>query len=176
MTAATLAAPVDTAQTAWELEQMLALAESLQPHRILEIGVWEGGTLWHWLHLAREVTAVDDTMRDPGPACWQGWAEAAQSRLTLLHGDSRDPEIVDAVRQHGPYEFALIDADHTYEAVKADWENYRPFVTGVVCFHDVTPRPDYGVAELWGEIKRDHRTVEIVDGAGRYNGIGAVWL
>jgi cephalosporin hydroxylase len=167
---------VDTAQTTWELEQMLQLVDTIRPDRILEIGIWEGGTLWHWLQRAQAVTAVDDTMRDPGPGEWLCWAEEAGTQLYLLHGDSRDPAIVESARRRGPYQFALIDADHTYQAVKADWENYRDMVEGVVCFHDITPRPDYGVSELWGEIKAEHRTVEIVDGTGIYNGIGCVWL
>jgi cephalosporin hydroxylase len=171
---------VDTAQTTWELTQMVGIAADLQPDRILEIGVWEGGTLAHWLRHANTVTAVDDTMRDPGPDEWHRWADAAGTTLHLLQGDSRDPDIVDSVRRRGPYQFILIDGDHTYQAVKADWWNYRPMVDqgGVVCLHDIVARPDYGVPELWGEIKAEPgaRTVEIVENSGRYNGIGVVYL
>src|SRR4051812_36281041 len=99
---------------------MLSLAERVQPERILEIGIWEGGTLWHWLRFAQTVTAVDDTMRDPGPDAWTAWAEQTGTELSLLHGDSRDPAIVESVRRRGPYQFVLIDGDHSYDGVRAD--------------------------------------------------------
>ncbi len=51
-------------------------------------------------------------------------------------------------------------------------------VGGIVAFHDITPRPDYGVHELWGEIKQEPgvRTLEIVENSGSFNGIGVVYL
>lgn len=170
---------VDLAQTEWEFEQLLDLLIGWQPRRILEVGIWEGGTLYEWLDLGSHVTAVDDTMRPPGPGEWQKWARLSACELELLHGSSHDESIVARAAELGPYDFAFIDADHRYDAVKADWDNYRPMIEpgGLVAFHDIVPRPDYGVDRLWAEIKTAHRTVEIVDGgSGRYNGIGIVYL
>lgn len=169
---------VDTAQTTWELEQLLVLVNAQGPLSILEIGVWEGGTLWHWLQHADTVTAIDDTMRNPGPGVWQTWADDAHTDLHLIQGKSQDPDVIVAAAKHARYDLLFIDGDHTYDSVKADWVNYWPMVAegGLVAFHDITTRPEYGVSELWGEIKSDHCAVEIVDGSGRFNGIGVVWL
>ena len=32
----------------WEFNQLLALASQMEPLRILELGVWQGGTLTQW--------------------------------------------------------------------------------------------------------------------------------
>lgn len=169
-------------QTPFELHYMLGLLrDQPRPLTVLEIGVYEGGTLWHWLQKADRVVAVDDTMRDPGPAVWKSWAAKAGTDLTLLHGSSHDPEIIEQVRVLGPYGFCLIDADHSYAAAKLDWENYRDMIdpNGIVVFHDILPRPDYGVDQLWAEVKAQpgSRTMEIVEDANSARcGIGAVWV
>lgn len=173
--------PVEPAQTEWELEQMLNLFQRLKLRRVLEIGVYEGGTLWHWLQPGVKVVAVDDTMRPPGPDTWYRWADDAQAELTLLHGSSHDSEILEQVAEHAPYGLVLIDADHTYEAARLDWENFAPMVEpeGIVCLHDILPRLGYGVDVLWQQIKTQPgaRTIEIVE-AGNVspNGIGVAWM
>lgn len=169
-------------QTPWELAYMLGLLRDLpRPLSVLEIGIYEGGTLWHWLQKADLVVGVDDTMRDPGPEVWNSWAAKAGTELVLLHGSSHDPWLIEQAREHGPYGFCLIDADHTYDSVRRDWDNYRDMIrpNGIVAFHDILPRPDYGVNFLWSEIKAEPgaRTMEIVEaGNTAACGIGAVWV
>ncbi len=173
---------VETFQTPFELDQMLALFDRKDPARVLEIGSWQGGTLWHWLQTADHVVAIDDAMRFAPQ--WNQWAEDAGADLQLLLGRSQDPDVVVQVFEHGPYGWVLIDGDHTYEAVKADWDNYSRMVEpgGIVCFHDILPRHSYGVAELWAEIKTKvgRQTVEIVETSDpddpRWGGIGVVFL
>jgi predicted O-methyltransferase YrrM len=84
------------------------------------------------------------------------------------------------VRELGPYGFCLIDADHSYEAAKKDWELYCDMIepNGIVCFHDILSRHSYGVDQLWQEIKGNgRRTMEIVEDANSARcGIGAVWM
>lgn len=169
-------------QTPWELATMIGLLRDLpRPLRILEIGVYEGGTLWHWLQKADTVVGVDDAMRDPGPSVWSEWARKAHTNLILLQGSSHDPAIIASVTEHGPYGFCLIDADHRYEAVRQDWENYRGVIQpgGIVAFHDLIPLPDYGVHRLWAEIKAEpgSRTIEIMEDENPARcGLGLVWL
>ncbi len=169
-------------QTPWELACLLGLLRDLpKPLRLLEIGVYEGGTLYHWLQRSELVVGIDDTMRDPGPEVWNGWAQKFGADLVLLQGSSHDPELIEKAREYGPYGFCLIDADHRYEPVKADWENFRDMVqpNGIVAFHDIVPREDYGVDRLWEEIKAEpgSRTIEIIeDESPARCGIGVVYV
>jgi cephalosporin hydroxylase len=174
---------VETFQAPFELEQLVTIFEQLQPASVLEVGCWHGGTLWHWLQQpGATVVAIDDEMRMGH--VWEDWADEAGSTLHLLRGSSHDPELIEAARDLGPYEFVFIDADHTYQAVRADWDNFRPMVArgGVVAFHDIVPRPGYGVSEVWEEIRgaTGARWVEIVETVAPENesrcGIGVVWL
>lgn len=145
-----MSTPVETFQVDWELRHLLETFEILRPRRILEVGAWHGGTLWHWLRWADHVVVVDDEMRKADE--WQQWADDGLAELYLLQGDSRDPELVAKAQELGPYDFVFIDGDHRYEAVRADWANFSPMAR-VVAFHDILPRPGYGVSELWSEVK-----------------------
>jgi predicted O-methyltransferase YrrM len=56
----------------------------------------------------------------------------------------------------------FIDADHSYDAVKKDFELYAPLVSdgGLIVLHDVVnPRwVDNGVAKFWQEINEEYET------------------
>ena len=164
---------VDVFQNLWELDQFLAVIERHKPKRVLEVGSWHGGTLWHWLQFHGRVVAIDDEMRMAEE--WKGWAKKAKADLHLLQGYSQQESIVEAARELGPYDFIFIDADHRYEPVKADWENYSPMIApgGIFAFHDTQHigDPTYGVERLWGEITAgpDVRWMHIVM-------MGLLWL
>lgn len=174
--------PVETFQTPFELDQLLAIVERHQPRRILEVGAWDGGTLWHWLQIAEHVTVVDDRMSGTDNFC--RWAADAGTHLTLLQGLSQGSVIIARARMFAPYDLVFIDGDHTYESVAADWANYSPLVAegGIVAFHDILARPGYGVDRVWAGIKGKPgtRTVEITvspnEDPSERNGIGVVWL
>lgn len=169
--------PVETFQEWFELDQLAAIYQRLKPERVLEIGCWKGGTLQRWLS-SPHVVAVDDAMRDSER--WHDWAAETGCDLHLIQGNSSAPGVVETVRRLGPYGFVFIDGDHTLDAVKADWANYRPMISrgGVCVFHDIVEREDYGVSELWAEIKQSGRpTIEIIQARKPgYCGVGAVWV
>lgn len=170
---------IEAYQNTWELDQMLAVVDRLNPKRVLEVGTMWGGTLWHWLQIADTVVSVDDEMRRAGD--WAEWADEAGADLVLLQGISQDEGIIELAREFGPYDFIFIDADHRYGSVKADWENYRDMVApgGVLAFHD-TNHPendaDYGVKQLWEEITSDTdvRWMHIANTG--HCGIGLLWM
>lgn len=79
---------------------------------------------------------------------------------------------VDEVREvtGGKIDYLHIDADHTYEGSKSDFDNYSPMVRsgGVIQMHDILlgkdlPGTDMGVFTLWKELKETHQTYEFVD-------------
>lgn len=166
-------------QTQFELDQMVTLCRILKPEAVLEVGAWDGGTLVEWLRIADRVVVIDDRMRRHQE--WQEIAEMEDTELHLLAGDSHNPEIVAAAAERGPYDWVFIDADHTYSAVKADWENFSPMVSpgGAVAFHDIFPRADYGVSDLWRELKTrpGARWLEIGETLDPpIHGIGVIWV
>lgn len=95
-------------------------------------------------------------------------------------GDSKSDAVINFVETRAPFDAILIDGDHTYAGVKADWENYRGLAR-IVAFHDivgdgqrekVTNRA-VEVPRLWAEIKETglYETHEFVD-EGSAMGIG----
>ena len=184
--------PVITAQIAWELCEMLQEMDAIDVHNVLEIGTMYGGTLLHLIEHAADdaqIIAVDwgsHNWRPPvefDPRVWRDWVRAGQ-RLHYVEGDSHDPAIVDAIREMMPVvDFLLIDGDHTYEGVTADFHAYGPLVRpgGLIVFHDlVTPnngRQDHiQVIRLWREIQAaGYKTREIRSGDERC-GIGVVYV
>ena len=169
---------VEAFQNPWEFDHLLALVEREKPRRILEIGAMYGGTLQHWLKIADSVVVVDDRML--GAQDWERWADVEGTDLSLIQGASQNPSVVSTARKLGPYDFVFIDADHTYDSVSADWNNYGVGAP-MVALHDILPRPNYGVSQVW-ESLRDHgaKWVEIchyatLPGNEGPCGIGVVW-
>ena len=53
----------------------------------------------------------------------------------------------------------FIDAEHTYEGIKADFNNYLPMLSkkGVIGFHDVEC-PDWkGINKFWNELESTNK-------------------
>lgn len=109
---------------------------------------------------------------DPEPILRQTIAEiGAEGHEThLFLGNSRAPTLVKAVQDLGPYDFCFIDGDHSYEGVKADWENYGPHAK-VVAFHDIVNNT--GCFRLWQELKEQYRTIEYT--SSLFLGIGILY-
>lgn len=104
-----------------------------------------------------------------------------------IYGDSTEEAIIEAVREHGPFDCIFIDGDHRYEGVKKDFLNYLPMAVKIVGFHDINseglhnqanPALKYGVYYLWQEIKEDFEENEchefIKEETKRPMGIGAL--
>jgi hypothetical protein len=159
----------------------------------LEVGSKFGGSLWrvaNALPIGSRIVSVDM------PGGTKAWTESRRSLTAcveelnrrgydarVIWGSSFDAAIIDQVRALGPYDAALIDADHRLPGVTQDWNNYGPMAR-IVAFHDlawkratdwVGTRID--VPEFWASIKDDfERTQEIIlCPTGKNNGIGVLW-
>lgn len=170
-----------------EMEWLLALYAERKPMRVLEVGSYFGGLLKQLILRAQPgavIVSVDlynlpyaDNRRR-----YAGWAQQAGVEVHAIAGNSADPRTVKAAAKHGPFDFIMIDGDHRDAAVRADWAAYRPLAAddGVVLFHDILDNrkahPEIQVAQLWSEIRATHTTREIIDGNGKWGGIGAVFL
>lgn len=178
-------APVQVFQRDWEFSTLLELFRDRQPRRILEVGSYHGGTLYHWLHNATKnslVVSVDTYTAADNRDLYPEWANG--HTLEVIQGDSASEKTVERVAEHAPYEWVFIDADHLYENVKADWENYQPMCGqgGIIALHDIYSdpnlHPEIEVNRLWREIQaRGYITQELVCNTQlAWSGIGVVYL
>jgi predicted O-methyltransferase YrrM len=125
-----------------EAELQLLLQHSRGARTICEIGCYEART-----SVALALRAPEARVFSVDPFC-KGrlgirYAEllarlhrrrTSAKNLVFLRGLSQEV----APTFHEPIDFLFIDADHTYEAVRRDWEDWMPKVVdgGVVALHD----------------------------------------
>ncbi len=174
-----------------ELAALLALVYDHQPEVVWEIGTATGGTLWA-LAVTLEIPAVLVSIDLPGgpfsggatifPEDLQRLVRDHCAHLTIIHGDSRTVDLP----KPAP-DFVLIDGDHSFEGVEADWERYSPLVKpgGLIALHDIVLHPAYTgveVEQVWREIRENEVTVEIIDpthttglARNQWGGIGVVF-
>jgi predicted O-methyltransferase YrrM len=161
-----------------ELEGLIDLFQAAGVRSYLEIGARYGGSferVMESLPKGSRGVAVDF----PGGAF--GDEESAPILCSALRrlkfkgclvrsifGPSQAPEVIDRVRRLGPFDAVLLDADHSYEAIKKDFEVYAPMAK-LVILHDVAApefvRSKFGlpveVPRFWQEVKSKYPHFEI---------------
>lgn len=144
-------------------EELIGLCQAIERLGIrsyLEIGVWTGA-LVRTLHRLFAFDAV--------AACDHGWAEQRGLEITVptdcrfLRADSDSEAFRRWRAELGHVDLVMIDANHAYRAVKADFELNRLFPHRFLALHDITgySRWTRGVGRLWRELDHGH-TLEIV--------------
>lgn len=175
---------IECSQDMLELAQMLEFVKG--SHSLLDIGSRYGETLRRMSEVLAPrstVVAVDWPLVDGLDPIFNPRASLeakAEEILRMGHrvhvgfGDSHASNIIEHVRGLGPFDFGFIDGDHSYEGVKADWENYSP-MCAVMGFHDIIN--NHGCLKFWKEISAKYRTTELINYAGRRMlGIGIVFV
>jgi cephalosporin hydroxylase len=167
------------------------------PRVILEIGSLHGYTLQGWGSAVQRGAFIIsvDLLLPPGDSRhflqkagheggWS-WMLINQGHYPfIIPGDSRNPETVGRVanitmQPNRAVDFLFIDGDHTYEGVKADFENYFPFLRkgGMVAFHDIAANESGGgVHRFWNEIKGGFQYREILHSETHNYGIGVLYV
>ena len=178
-------APIQIRSELMELGRVIAAAK---PVRALEIGTARGGTLFVLCRLAAsDATVISLDLRHGAfgggysplrMPLYRRFASPGQS-LHLIRADSHDMDTLERVRKilgPEPLDYLFIDADHTYEGVKRDFEMYSPLVRkgGTVVFHDIV-QDESGceVPRFWSEIKDQYLSREIIDAEENF-GIGVL--
>jgi predicted O-methyltransferase YrrM len=179
-------APVPILQWQWEFQAVLDLYEERKPMKVVEVGTYHGGTLYHWLSKATPgatvisidsyVTGVDNS------GMYQDWCPT-DVELIAIRGDSRKVWI-DQGHLLRDTDWLFIDAGHTFNEVLDDWQSYSQFVApnGVVLLHDIVPggeqHPELEVHQLWRQIQaKGYVTQEVIsDHVADWGGIGIVYL
>jgi predicted O-methyltransferase YrrM len=117
---------------------LYSLIFGMQPKNCLEIGTFRGGSS------AIICGAMDDTgfgqlaCVDPMPKIEPALWSKMSNRCRLFEGPS--PDILTQVAEQisAPFDFALIDANHTYDAVRRDIVGVLPYLAdqAYLLFHD----------------------------------------
>lgn len=153
-----------------ELADFLAMLAAKEPKILVELGAGYGGSLYAWCAVVPTVISVE-----VNPVYIHSLHGA-----TMLQRDTHDPDTIPALREllgGQQIDCVFIDANHAYDDVLRDYEDYRPLVRpgGLVALHDiVTFREGEHVPKVWSEIK-DDTAVEIIHPAGgQWGGIGVM--
>lgn len=144
-----------------ELKDFLQLMLECRTKKFLQIGL---GTFAS-THLATslfcdEVTSVEFDMERANHWIFEEPFSTKNDfvKNTILVGDSRGDKLIERTGSYGPFDALFIDANHSYEYVKADHENYSPMVGkgGIVAFHDALLEGDrYGTPKVLRELDED---------------------
>lgn len=178
-------------QKAQELEALLMVVESLAPKTIVEIGVGKGGTAWCWSKFPSVEKLILIDLPD-GP--WGGGpskdsieyiAANTSAHVHFIAGNSLNSETFAAVKKtlgDDAVDFLMIDGDHSYEGVRADFDLYEDLVKadGLIAFHDICEHPvetGCDVKRFWDFIKTRYtpdRVAEFIAEPKNWGGIGMI--
>lgn len=142
-----------------ELKAFVKLAVDLDVRRYLEIGSRNGDSFFAVManltpgafgmsidlpenvFTMRRMTETIMELRDLG-------MESA-----LFYGSSRYEAAKAAAKSFAPFDLILIDGDHTYEGVMADWRDYMP-LGHIIAVHDIAAPDGWKSSGLPNEVGR----------------------
>lgn len=156
-------------QISWEIERLEDLVAEQLPTGVLEVGLWDGATLARWNRLCPNVVGIDREIRAP---VWE------IDGVHLIEGDCADPAVIQQAAEQGPYDLVFVDADHSYEAGRRDFDNYWPLVAdgGMYALHDIRRYEHGDLDRLWAELRDMGRpTIEFHHRLHDWGGIGVLW-
>jgi hypothetical protein len=161
-----------------ELGRFTAMVMDLDPlNLIVEVGSFDGGTLWAWQQICPEVVGVD--LPPPG---LEDDVRLNSLGCPIICGDSHDEatrdRLIDTI-QGRPVDMLFIDGDHSYHGVKADYELYSPLVRpgGLIGFHDICTHPDQPyiqVNRFWATLDLDAEAIIEESTTPSWGGIGVI--
>jgi predicted O-methyltransferase YrrM len=172
-------------QNRHELRIFLRLVRAIRPKVVVEIGTARGGVFYALCQVADPAALLVSIDLPGAPNCggqtelerrvFRTFAGAGQ-RVAFIPENSQfyttRQKLQDALGGQ-MIDLLFIDGDHSYGGVRSDFEMYGDLVspTGIIALHDICMVPqNWGpgaeVGLFWREIKRRHRTREIIDRGG----------
>lgn len=194
-----LALTIENRQVKQEFYELCLEFIKLPRKVVVELGVYEGATL-----SAFSLLQQLETLIGIDKACWPVNRSEEQYRslitgnlnsicvdinnVDIIVGDSHsidtDNKINDILNGR-KIDFIFIDADHNYQAVKADYEMYLKYMNtnSIMAFHDIFKLHGFpiGAATFWNEIKSNYKHLEIRDSINtpsnwESGGIGVLYI
>ncbi len=156
---------------------------NLKPVRtIVEIGTAKGGTLFLFTQMLEEDGLVISLDRYKFPQ-WKVNLFHTFSRkganISIVTGDSSHDSTIhnlEHILKNRKVDLLFIDAAHTYESVKNDFEKFSKFVrsNGMIAFHDIKPGVGNGVPRFFSQLKETYDFNEFKVPEDDWGGIGAI--
>ncbi len=152
-----------------ELYMVSEFLKGYKIKKILEIGVWNGGSTIFWANMIGDDGKIFAVDIENHPKYYSG--TAYQKQIIEMLGDSHNPEFKKWVcEQVGEVDMLFIDGDHTKEGVKDDYDSFHHLVRpgGIIGFHDIIDSEYHRskgcfVALFWEEIKKNYHYSEFID-------------
>ncbi len=179
-------------QFKFEIIRLLEIIKASNPKIILEIGTFNGGTLFLFSRIANKdalLISIDLPKIKLGNFQFD-WKvplikrfSLPQQKLKLIRANSHRPSTLYQVKKlldGKKLNFLFIDGDHSYDGVKKDFEMYSPLVKpgGIIAFHDIVPPSSYlanTVHKFWKQIKNEINVEEIIENSNQVvGGIGVL--
>ena len=146
-----------------ELNQLCEFIELNEIKTYLEIGC-AAGQLLRFMRDEMELQVCGITPEE----------RSSHHDLPIIHAKSQDPEIIKAIGETEIKDLIFVDGDHSYEAVRADYLNYKDKCK-FMAFHDIAGLRDCeGVRKLWKEIKDGYEHLEFFGKPDVMSGIGII--
>jgi len=162
-------------QNPWEIGELMKRVRAKQPRVIVEIGTAKGGTLFLFCqHAADDATIISlDLPFGRNGGGYPKWKEKLYAKfakpgqtLHLMRANSHLDETrtrIEALLKGRKIDVLMIDADHSYEGVKRDYDLYSPLLAddGFIAMHDVILNrfdPEIEVHRFWDELKATEKT------------------
>lgn len=162
-------------QNEQELSMLTDFIKKKKINSFLEIGLAKGDLQRYMMDLGLQCFGVTPDKKD------------SHEGLYVAYGLSQSSEVIGSVEQFmsrvtptedNPepiFDLIFVDGDHSYEAVKADYKNYKGLCR-YMAFHDCLGlRNCEGVAKFWSELKSKYQFIEFIADDKKYaSGIGIV--
>jgi hypothetical protein len=142
-----------------ELSQMISLIIRMKYKNMLEIGSGHGWTSVFIHHVVSKFIPFQTFSIDKNP---KGFVNAQGLGVEFLNQNSWDGD--------GVFDVVFIDADHSYDAVSRDFNNYGKNAK-MCAFHDIDDYFCPGVKNFWDEIKIKYINKEFISNQSKL-GIG----
>ncbi len=144
-------------------------------HRLVELGVYEGVStyiLGRAMAPTGVLYAVDPFIPGRLGFCWSELVarkEASRTRRDIVFVKLLSRDAAQAIK--GDFDMVFIDADHSFDGIRQDWNDWSPRVIrgGIIALHDTcvpAHNPNiatYGSYKFFEEHIRDDHKFTIVD-------------